>query len=244
MPMVASRVQRIIERQRGVAAEAEHMPYAVQLQEPHQRLGAGRLVRAVVHARHSGEIGLPPCSALFSGGSSGASSPRRRRAGSLPMVVAASRSLRAAASPCNREDAMRKLLASAAVLAAMTTGGAAMAQTASPEGAEVYIVSPADGATVSSPVTVVFGLRGMGVAPAGDHRERECGPPPPADRPPAASAKAKTAPRSWDLRHHRATTTTGTSAAARPRSRWSWRRARTRCSSRSATRTIFRTIRR
>lgn len=31
----------------------------------------------------------------------------------------------------------------------------------------VYIISPADGETVSSPVTVKFGLRGMGVAPAG-----------------------------------------------------------------------------
>lgn len=36
-----------------------------------------------------------------------------------------------------------------------------------PEGAEVYIVTPQDGATVSNPVTIVFGLRGMGVAPAG-----------------------------------------------------------------------------
>ena len=35
------------------------------------------------------------------------------------------------------------------------------------EGASVYIVSPADGAEVTSPVTVVFGLKGMGVAPAG-----------------------------------------------------------------------------
>jgi len=31
----------------------------------------------------------------------------------------------------------------------------------------VYIVSPKDGAKVKSPVTVVFGLKGMGVAPAG-----------------------------------------------------------------------------
>ena len=35
------------------------------------------------------------------------------------------------------------------------------------EGAMVYIVSPADGATVSSPVKVIFGLSGAGVAPAG-----------------------------------------------------------------------------
>jgi len=33
--------------------------------------------------------------------------------------------------------------------------------------AEVYIVAPADGSVVTSPVTVVFGLRGAGVAPAG-----------------------------------------------------------------------------
>jgi len=33
--------------------------------------------------------------------------------------------------------------------------------------AEVYIISPQDGDTVSSPFEVRFGLRGMGVAPAG-----------------------------------------------------------------------------
>ena len=40
-------------------------------------------------------------------------------------------------------------------------------RTASPDGAMVYFLSPQDGATVTSPVTVRFGLRGMGVAPAG-----------------------------------------------------------------------------
>lgn len=45
--------------------------------------------------------------------------------------------------------------------------GPAVARTPSPEGAQVYIISPADGDTVSSPVTVKFGLKGMGVAPAG-----------------------------------------------------------------------------
>ena len=40
-------------------------------------------------------------------------------------------------------------------------------RTPSPPGAEVYIVSPKDGAKVKSPVTVVFGLKGMGIAPAG-----------------------------------------------------------------------------
>ncbi|MCB1723339.1 MAG: DUF4399 domain-containing protein [Chromatiaceae bacterium] len=35
-----------------------------------------------------------------------------------------------------------------------------------------YIISPADGAVVSSPVTVVFGLEGFGVAPAGTQKEK------------------------------------------------------------------------
>ncbi|HLA72810.1 MAG TPA: DUF4399 domain-containing protein [Steroidobacteraceae bacterium] len=56
------------------------------------------------------------------------------------------------------------LLCGAAVALASVT---AMAREPSPAGAEVYIVSPKDGAKVASPVTVVFGLKGMGVAPAG-----------------------------------------------------------------------------
>jgi hypothetical protein len=43
----------------------------------------------------------------------------------------------------------------------------ALAREPSPPGAEVYIVSPQDGAKIKGPVTVVFGLKGMGVAPAG-----------------------------------------------------------------------------
>tara|TARA_Y100000588_G_C14150462_1_gene880307 strand:- start:73 stop:447 length:375 start_codon:yes stop_codon:yes gene_type:complete len=37
-------------------------------------------------------------------------------------------------------------------------------------GASVYIISPMDGATVTSPVTILFGLNGMGVAPAGTEK--------------------------------------------------------------------------
>jgi hypothetical protein len=33
--------------------------------------------------------------------------------------------------------------------------------------AKLYIISPLDGETVSSPVKIVFGLKGMGIAPAG-----------------------------------------------------------------------------
>ena len=44
-------------------------------------------------------------------------------------------------------------------------------ETPAPEGAKLYFIEPADGATVSSPVKVVFGLSGMGVAPAGIEKE-------------------------------------------------------------------------
>jgi hypothetical protein len=37
----------------------------------------------------------------------------------------------------------------------------------SPEGARVYIISPANGETVNKIVTVKFGLQNMGIAPAG-----------------------------------------------------------------------------
>jgi hypothetical protein len=40
-------------------------------------------------------------------------------------------------------------------------------RTPSPAGAEVYIIAPKDGAKIKGPVTVVFGLKGMGIAPAG-----------------------------------------------------------------------------
>ncbi|HXV40498.1 MAG TPA: DUF4399 domain-containing protein [Steroidobacteraceae bacterium] len=40
-------------------------------------------------------------------------------------------------------------------------------RSAAPPDAELYFITPADGATVKNPVTVRFGLRGMGVAPAG-----------------------------------------------------------------------------
>ena len=44
---------------------------------------------------------------------------------------------------------------------------AQVARTKAPEGARAYIISPKNGETVSSPVLVQFGLKGMGVAPAG-----------------------------------------------------------------------------
>jgi hypothetical protein len=40
-------------------------------------------------------------------------------------------------------------------------------RTAAPAGAEVYFIAPQEGAKVHSPFTVKFGLKGMGIAPAG-----------------------------------------------------------------------------
>ena len=42
-----------------------------------------------------------------------------------------------------------------------------MKRTLSPAGAKVFFIEPADGATVTNPVTVKFGIEGMEVAPAG-----------------------------------------------------------------------------
>lgn len=43
----------------------------------------------------------------------------------------------------------------------------AVTRTPSPPGAMAYIIEPANGARVTSPVRVLFGLKGAGVAPAG-----------------------------------------------------------------------------
>lgn len=65
---------------------------------------------------------------------------------------------------------IRKILA-ALVLAALAAPAWA-GPTKAPSGAKAYIISPHDGATVSSPVTVQFGLKGMGVAPAGVNKPK------------------------------------------------------------------------
>jgi hypothetical protein len=47
---------------------------------------------------------------------------------------------------------------------------AALTRKPAPAGAVAYIIEPADGARVTNPVRVVFGLKGIGVAPAGVDR--------------------------------------------------------------------------
>ncbi|UUY09184.1 DUF4399 domain-containing protein [Pseudomonas sp. J452] len=48
-----------------------------------------------------------------------------------------------------------------------TLSAAEAPQLPAPDGAQVYFIEPADGATVGQTFTVKFGLKGMGVAPAG-----------------------------------------------------------------------------
>lgn len=65
---------------------------------------------------------------------------------------------------------MKKTLPFFAALC-LVSGPALAGESPSPTGAEVYFVNLEDGQTVSSPFTVVFGLKGMGVAPAGVDNE-------------------------------------------------------------------------
>ncbi|MBG6286205.1 MULTISPECIES: DUF4399 domain-containing protein [Pseudomonas] len=55
----------------------------------------------------------------------------------------------------------------AALLAGTSAVAADIPRTPAPEGAKVYFIEPVDGATVDKTFTVKFGLKGMGVAPAG-----------------------------------------------------------------------------
>ncbi|WP_341502173.1 DUF4399 domain-containing protein [Gallaecimonas sp. GXIMD4217] len=57
---------------------------------------------------------------------------------------------------------MKKLLT-----AALLASPLALAATPAPEQASVYFISPQDGAVVDQSFTIKFGLKGMGVAPAG-----------------------------------------------------------------------------
>lgn len=66
---------------------------------------------------------------------------------------------------------MKFCLTIATVASLLASGAIAGGETPSNPDAEVYFVNIEDGQTVSSPVVVVFGLRGMGVAPAGTEKE-------------------------------------------------------------------------
>lgn len=63
-----------------------------------------------------------------------------------------------------------KMFMSRAAFAGLLLGASmlATAATPAPKGAEVFIVSPEDGATVSETFTVKFGVKDVSLAPAGD----------------------------------------------------------------------------
>jgi hypothetical protein len=65
-----------------------------------------------------------------------------------------------------------RTLALATLLLAVSAGAALAADAPAdsywPAGARVYIISPKSGAKVTSPVTIKFGHKGLGIAPAGD----------------------------------------------------------------------------
>lgn len=60
---------------------------------------------------------------------------------------------------------MRKIVL--LILATVAVSSATQAQTPAPADAELYFISPKDGDAVSNPITVRFGLKNMGIAPAG-----------------------------------------------------------------------------
>ncbi len=62
---------------------------------------------------------------------------------------------------------MKTLILAVALAAVSFVGASQAGETKSAPGATVYFVNIADGDTFTSPFKVVFGLSGMGVAPAG-----------------------------------------------------------------------------
>jgi len=62
---------------------------------------------------------------------------------------------------------VKKLMLFAACALTAVAAVAQIARTPATPGAELYFIAPTEGATVTGPVTVRFGLKGMGVAPAG-----------------------------------------------------------------------------
>ena len=67
---------------------------------------------------------------------------------------------------CGQQDA-EPVAAEEPAMDATMSEPMAMPRTASPEGARVFFISPADGDTVSNPIAIEFGIEGMSVVAAG-----------------------------------------------------------------------------
>lgn len=90
----------------------------------------------------------------------------------LCIAAAAAVSLLAACSPIPMQQASAASPTPAARMSASTpTLAGGYKKVAAPAGATVYFVNLKNGETVSSPLLVQFGLRGLGVAPAGVEKE-------------------------------------------------------------------------
>jgi hypothetical protein len=66
----------------------------------------------------------------------------------------------------NKESPMSRLLLALSVCL-MAAFAVAADRLAPPAGAEVYFIAPQNAAKLHGPVTIKFGLKGMGIAPAG-----------------------------------------------------------------------------
>jgi len=71
---------------------------------------------------------------------------------------------------CGQQEPAAPASAPPAAAPAASAPPAGPTRKPAPAGATAYIIEPADGARVSNPVRVVFGLKGFGVAPAGVDR--------------------------------------------------------------------------
>ena len=67
---------------------------------------------------------------------------------------------------------LSKFIIIAVGLTGMVVNADGLPRSESAEGASVYFIEPMDGAVVTNPVRVVFGLKGMGVAPAGVEKSK------------------------------------------------------------------------
>lgn len=76
------------------------------------------------------------------------------------------------ASACGQQDPAEAETVAADKPAADATAPAALPRTAAPDGARVFFISPADGDTVTNPVSIEFGIDGMSVVTAGDNQSQ------------------------------------------------------------------------
>ncbi len=86
------------------------------------------------------------------------------RINTLPLVASAAAFLVLGA--CGQQDA-EPVAAEEPAADETLSEPMAMPRTASPEGARVFFISPADGGTVSNPIAIEFGIEEMSVVVAG-----------------------------------------------------------------------------